>query len=88
MSRLYGRESNRLTIKDVRFLLKAFGEKSIASPDLGSYVSIVAIDRKRPLTLDNAMVVHFSEVNRKFSEEVKTKARKCVQDALKTQSSD
>lgn len=64
MSRLYARERERnFTITDARMTLKKFGHKSIWNGE-HEPLTITRIDKTRPLTTDNAMVVTTAEALR------------------------
>ena len=76
MSRLYARERQRsFNIADARMTLRKFGYKSIWNGEQEP-LTITRIDKTRPLTTDNAMVVTTAEALRHPPPDVLDRAKK------------
>lgn len=75
MTRLYTRERRRkFTMADAKATLKRFGYKSVWNGD-NRFLTIVRIDRNRPMSPTNAMVIEVPEAYRPIPEPVLLKAR-------------
>ena len=59
MGRIHGHK-HRFTLRDTRAVLAAFRHRSILSGKSDD-ITIVRIDREKPLTVDNAMVIDVRE---------------------------
>lgn len=89
MSRIHARKNRdkSFNIAQVRRLIAAFDGKSIVS-DRGDEITIIPIDRSQPISMTNAMVVHFTEANKSIPDDAKIKARAIIDDILDDTSQD
>ena len=81
MSRVHARpraqKCPRFNVEAVKTVLDAFGHKSVWSGG-GDDLTIVRIDKSRPLSVGNAMVLQVRETNRSVPASVVDKAKEIV----------